>query len=132
MKERGTSEIADMILETNIIYEAQPYIPYVTTLAVALLGLALTKRQREAILERDDNQGQMRHYNERDGWHTGGYCDDPSSCTHLNVHHISTQRNGGNDDPKNLITIYECEHNGRCPEGKVVSHLSKDNRRGRT
>lgn len=87
-----------------------------------------TDRQRQAILERDEYQGQMRHYNEDRGWFTGGYCDVPLSCQSLHVHHIVPQRilsaqgytREEINDPTNLITLYSCEHTGQCPHGKCV------------
>lgn len=87
--------------------------------------LALTQKQRQAILERDNHQSQMRHYSEEEGWHTGGYCDEPQSCEHLQVHHIVPQSEGGSDEPNNLITLSECEHNGRCPSGKIKKELAR-------
>lgn len=87
---------------------------------------ALTKKQREAILERDNHTSQMRHYSEEEGWHTGGYCEDGGEgCSHLAVHHIKPQREGGSDEPENLITLFECEHVGRCPSGKIRDNLAK-------
>jgi hypothetical protein len=84
-----------------------------------------TDRQRQAILERDNFQGQMRHYSEDRGWFTGGYCDVPLSCQSLHVHHITPQRILSSqgfsreqiNSPENLITLYSCEHTGQCPHG---------------
>lgn len=86
-------------------------------------GNGFTDRQRRAILERDNYQGQMRHYDEVQGWHTGGYCPEWQSCDSVHVHHITPQRvaniNGWSrediNDPDNLITLYSCEHTGQCP-----------------
>lgn len=83
-----------------------------------LSNFALNKKQRQAILDRDNNTSQMRHYDERKGWVKGKPCAT-SECA-LQVHHIETQRNGGEDDPSNLITILECEHNGRCRTGEIL------------
>lgn len=106
-------------------------------LAVPVL-MALSKAQREAILQRDNYQSQMRHYSEELGWHTGGYCENGGEgCQHLQVHHIRPQSTFDDpndpemDNPLNLITLYECEHNGRCPEGKILPQLAKGGRNGR-
>lgn len=90
------------------------------SLALPIIA-ALTSRQRNAILERDDYQSQMRHYNESQGW----FNKDPAECERnildidcpLQVHHIDPQRNGGGDVPENLISLLECEHNGKCSNG---------------
>lgn len=89
----------------------------------------LTERQRNAILERDGHTSQMKHYSEVLGFYRGGYCIDDSweECTSLQVHHIQPQRymyrEGATreevDDPKNLITLFECEHNGTCKFRKL-------------
>lgn len=85
--------------------------------------LALTKKQREAILVRDKNKSQLRHYSEQRGF----YQSDPTKCKEcdglgcpLQVHHIETQRIGGEDEPENLITLYQCEHNGKMANGELV------------
>jgi hypothetical protein len=86
----------------------------------------LSKKQRDSIVERDEGKSQMRHYSEEEGWHTGGYCKDPENpCPHLHVHHIEPHGAGGSDDPTNLITVSECEHNGRCPSGRIKKGLSR-------
>jgi len=82
--------------------------------------LPLTKNQREAILERDDYHSQMRHYSEGRGWYKNDVCPyDGEPCPHLHVHHIQPQRAHGGNDPTNLITIFECEHTGRCPSNRI-------------
>lgn len=96
--------------------------------AVASFG-ALSKRQRESIIERDGGRSQMRHYSEERGF----FQSDPSTCKEcegkgckLQVHHIEPQRYAqavlnllatDYDEPYNLITLYECEHNGRLADG---------------
>lgn len=85
----------------------------------------ITKNQRKAILERDNHTSQMRHYSEEKGWHTGGYCEE--GCDNLHVHHISPRRIESDkgktreqvNDPRNLITLYQCEHVGICRDRKM-------------
>jgi len=92
------------------------------SLAVPWL-MALTHRQRKAILERDDYQSQMRHYSEEKGWHTSG--DDKN----LQVHHVTPQGwakrvlnwpDDKIDSPRNLITVSEREHVGRRYDGTLT------------
>lgn len=93
------------------------------------LLMALTAKQRKAILERDDNTSQMRHYSEEKGWHKGGYCEDEGEgCTDLHVHHIKPQRSGGNDEPENLITLFACEHVGVCKQEKIKKGFWRRNK----
>lgn len=88
-----------------------------------LSQFALTKRQRDSILERDNHHSQMRHHDE-----SGGMAPmNEKRCKACNgqgcklqVHHIETQRIGGEDVPENLITLYECEHNGKLANGEFV------------
>lgn len=94
--------------------------------AASALGLwyvarmALSKKQRQSILDRDNHQSQVRTYNEERGWHTLNHCADPENpCTSLHVHHIVPQRWGGKDEPNNLITVPECVHVGRCKSGRI-------------
>ena len=84
----------------------------------------LSKAQRDAIVARDDGQSQMRHYTEEKGWYTGGYCEDGGEgCNDLQVHHIKPRRTCETqeeaDNPRNLITLYACEHNGKCKDRKI-------------
>lgn len=82
--------------------------------------MAFTERERNAILERDDHTSQLRNYSERSGFKAHDGCIfDGRPCKNLQVHHIDTQRNGGGDTPDNGITLYECQHNGRCPENRI-------------
>ena len=77
-----------------------------------LAFLALSRKQRKWILDRDDHQCQMPQYNERDGWHNCGSTD------RLQVHHILPQRWGKAhgkteeelDSPRNLITLCNYHH----------------------
>ncbi len=89
-------------------------------------SLDLTTKQRNSILDRDDHQPQMRHYDEERGWHKGGLCGT-DNCGHLHVHHIVAIRTaeglGWSRDetnrPENLITLAQCEHNGVCPSKRI-------------
>lgn len=81
----------------------------------------LTAKERLKIIERDNGEPQMRHYDENRGWWTGGYCE--LLCQFLQVHHIDTQRNGGGNTPDNLITLAQCEHTGVCPARQIVGGL---------
>lgn len=85
----------------------------------------MKKGERLAILKRDEHQSQMQHYNEEQGWHNNGYCGDVdiNPCTHLQVHHIQPRRTGGLDEPTNLITLYQCEHVGVCPDKRIEGGL---------
>lgn len=88
---------------------------------------SLTQKQKEAIKNRDNNKSQMRHYSEEEGWHTGGYCADPENpCDHLHVHHVKPHGAGGSDDADNLLSISECEHNGRCPSERIKKGLYRE------
>ncbi len=82
--------------------------------------MALSEKQRNAILDRDDNHSQMRHYSGKRGWFTNANCPyDDNPCNKLEVHHIVPQRMGGEDEPRNLITLTKCEHAGVCPEERM-------------
>jgi len=82
----------------------------------------LTKGQRLAILRRDNYMSQMRHYSEEKGWYKNYACPyDGKKCDHLHVHHIVPKHIGGEDVPDNLITLYECEHTGRCPGRRIIN-----------
>ena len=91
--------------------------------------MALTEKQRKAILERDDHTSQLLHYSEEEGFHRGGYCGDETwkTCSNLHVHHIRPQgvdKDAGlsredRDDPRNLITLFKCEHVGICDDHKM-------------
>lgn len=82
--------------------------------------MAFTERERNAILERDNHTSQLRHYSESTGFAPHNGCIyDGNPCPYLQVHHIDTQRNGGGDTPDNAITLYECEHNGRCQGNRI-------------
>lgn len=82
--------------------------------------MSLTERQRKAIIERDEGTSQMRHYSEQKGFHRMKAEDcvdcDGKGCG-LQVHHIQPQRTEGADEPENLITVYQCEHNGKKAKG---------------
>lgn len=81
---------------------------------------ALTKKQRDAIIERDGGTSQLRHYSEEKGFYKEPNCIyDGNPCPHLEVHHIKPQRTGGKDEATNLITLKACEHTGRCPSGRI-------------
>jgi hypothetical protein len=115
----------------EVLTQAPEYLPLITA-AAGMLGLALNRRQRADILSRDDYTSQMRHYSEEKGWHTGGYCEDGGlDCDNLQVHHIQPQGTFENyhdpekDSPNNLITLFECEHSGRCPDLKIKKGLFK-------
>lgn len=83
---------------------------------------ALTDSERKSILLRDENTSQMRHYTEKGGFQKG--CKDcplkGKGKPKLQVHHINPNGNGGANEPTNLITIYECEHNGRRCDGTLA------------
>ena len=90
--------------------------------------MALTEKQRRLILDRDDHTSQLTQYSEEKGWHRSqGYCGDGENCTHLHVHHVEPSGIGMSegknrkdiDTASNLITVFECEHTGRCPERKL-------------
>ena len=90
------------------------------------LIMALTKKQRDAIIKRDDGESQMRHYSEEKGW----FRRTPKNCPYcggrgcgLEAHHITTQRNGGMDAPDNLITLNRCEHTGKNANGQFVNDI---------
>jgi hypothetical protein len=128
-----TEEIRKMLENENPDWDTQeqptweteyPQPEYIS-LAPVILD-ALTKKQRQAILERDDYTSQMRHYSEDEGWHHGGYCEDGGKeCTDLHVHHIIPQREGGLDEPENLITLFACEHIGVCKQQKIKREVAK-------
>lgn len=87
--------------------------------------MALTEKQRHSIIERDWGTSQLLHYNEKEGWYKGGYCQERGGdCTDLHVHHIDPQRNGGGDEPNNLITLYACEHVGVCKQARLIPALA--------
>jgi 5-methylcytosine-specific restriction endonuclease McrA len=81
----------------------------------------LTTKQRKAILERDNHTPQQRGYTEDRGWHKShDPCPyDGKPCTSLQVHHIEPRRTGGQNTPKNLLTISECFHVGRCKDNRI-------------
>ena len=84
----------------------------------------LTPAQRNAIIQRDNNTSQMRHYSEKRGFHTGCQVGCPVEAIKrkLQVHHINPFGNGGTNDPENLITLYQCEHVGKKCDGTLVEH----------
>lgn len=87
--------------------------------------MALTEKQRHSIIERDWGTSQLLHYNEKEGWYKGGYCRERGGdCTDLHIHHIDPQRNGGGDEPNNLITLYACEHVGICKQNRIVPEVA--------
>jgi hypothetical protein len=113
-------------MKEALVLLENPQLVQLSLLAAGMLGMALTRKQRAAILDRDNHQSQMRHYSEEKGWHTGGYCEDGGvGCTHLEVHHTTPQGVGGEDTPENLITLYKCEHTGVCPDAKIKKGLFK-------
>lgn len=82
--------------------------------------MAFTEAERKAILKRDNFTSQLRHYTEEGGFKPPKGCIyDGKPCTLLQVHHIDTQRNGGGDTPDNAITLYQCEHVGKCNQGRI-------------
>lgn len=98
--------------------------PVFISLIPIIFLLALSKKQRDSILERDDYTSQLRHYSEEKGWHTiDPYLPEGKAKPH--VHHIVPQRNGGEDEPDNLITVWEHEHTGRLPDGSFVDGNKK-------
>lgn len=83
--------------------------------------------QKKKILERDNYESQLQHYDEKTGF-TKGCKDCPykdKSKRKLNVHHINPNGNGGSNDATNLITVYECEHTGKMCDGKLVDPKKK-------
>lgn len=79
--------------------------------------MGIKESQRQAILERDGYQSQMRHYSEEQGWFTF----TPEGVK-LNIHHIIPTRYAQEvlgwqpeqiNDPRNLITLTQEEHIGR-------------------
>lgn len=95
-------------------------------LTITPIFLALTQKQRLAILERDNHQSQIRHYSEEKGWHTEPKCEDCRGVCRLEVHHIIPQLwaiaklhlNWDEiDTPENVITTNSCEHVGRIARG---------------
>lgn len=85
--------------------------------------MSLTERMRNWIIKRDNHQSQLRHYTEQGGFKPKNVelCEgcDGTGCG-LQVHHIDPRRNGGGDVPDNLITVLQCEHNGRKKKGKLA------------
>ena len=90
--------------------------------------MSLTERMRTWIIKRDEGTSQLRHYSE-----TKGFCKrDPKDCKDCNgqgcglqVHHIDPRRNGGGDVPDNLLTLLQCEHNGK-KTGKKMADPKKE------
>lgn len=82
-----------------------------------------SERQRKAILERDNNTSQMRHYSEESGF-APTPVEKCKACNGkgcgLQVHHIDPRRNGGGDTPDNLITLFACEHIGKKANGELA------------
>jgi len=85
-----------------------------------------SKKQREAIFERDDFTSQMRGYSEEKGWHIKeGYCaDGGETCEWDHVHHEIPRGFGGTNTPENLITVHSCLHVGKCPGGRIEDKYS--------
>lgn len=81
----------------------------------------LTRKQRKAILSRDNHTPQERGYSEEKGWHKKhDPCPyDGKPCDSLDVHHIEPRRVGGKNEPENLITVSSCFHTGRCRSGRI-------------
>ena len=84
--------------------------------------MALTEKQRHSIIERDWGTSQLLHYNEKEGWYKGGYCQERGGdCTDLHVHHIDPQRNGGGDEPTQLTTKSKTKSDGRSVAASCIS-----------
>jgi hypothetical protein len=82
--------------------------------------IRLTKQERLSILQRDDFHSQLRNYSEEKGFHTNENCPyDNRPCPHLEVHHVLPVGAGGKNEPENLITLFSCQHVGRCPSNRI-------------
>lgn len=96
--------------------------------------MPLSKRERESIRDgRDKGKPQLPLYDENTGWALLGYCAQPLDCNSLEVNHIVNQNDGGDDDPRNLLTIPKCIHVGVCPDKKILYRYAltdKDNLEG--
>jgi hypothetical protein len=80
---------------------------------------------RTSIIIRESGTSGMLHYNEQEGWYTGGYCDERGGdCTDLHIHHIDPQRNGGGDTELNTICLYACEHVGVCKQNRIIPEVA--------
>lgn len=94
----------------------------------------ITAKQRKAVLERDDFQGQLPVWVEDRT--VRGYCSDPPSCpeSQLHVHHVEprswlsyhnhTERNLREEinDPRNILTVASCIHVGVCRQRRIDDH----------
>ncbi len=83
---------------------------FLTALSASLLfAIALTQKERLSILERDDYKCQFPMYSEERGWYICGRGSREDSHN-LHVHHLDTQRNGGSNSPRNLLTCCKTHH----------------------
>lgn len=100
----------------------------------------LTKAQRDDILDRDNHTSQLRQYTEENGWFPSqGACGvgRDIGCQRLHVHHIEPMRNGRAvgkpvrdiNKMENLITVFSCEHTGRCPDGCATKYVRRPDRK---
>lgn len=80
----------------------------------------LTKKRRDAVADRDNNESQLQHYSEEKGWHIRPYCRTPNEpCPHIEIHHVKPHGLGGDDESDNLVAIPKCEHVGVCPSQRI-------------
>ncbi len=83
---------------------------FLTAVSASLFfAIALTQKERLSILERDDFKCQFPMYSEKRGWYQCGWGSRGESHN-LHVHHLATQRNGGNNSPRNLLTLCKTHH----------------------
>lgn len=67
----------------------------------------------------------MRHYSEEKGFYKRTredcqVCVTTGKECGLQVHHINPRGNGGGNTPRNLITLFTCEHIGKRADGSLV------------
>ena len=115
--------LSDVIKFVDVLGKNKDIVVSSALIVGGMVCIALTRRQKQWILTRDNNTSQMRHYSEEKGWH----CKDPTTCEGCDgkgcprhVHHINPQGNGGSNRPNNLITLFSCEHIGRKGNGDTV------------
>jgi len=77
--------------------------------SAVLFAIALTQKERLSILERDSFECQFPMYSEARGWYQCGWGSRGESHN-LHVHHLDTQRNGGSNSPRNLLTLCKTHH----------------------
>jgi hypothetical protein len=104
----------------ELIWENKESLSCIIPAALAFpVILSFTLRQRKWIKERDNNQSQMRHYSEEQGWHTSP--ERPGDT--IEVHHIQMQSEGGLDTPENGISLWQREHTGKnARKGEFIVH----------